>query len=152
MRVLFPFQALDDIHEAEAESAANEWRGSGKILIVDDEESVRILGQRVLSRAGFETLLAEDGRQALKIFKEHSDEICLVLLDMTMPYLNGLETYDQLRKIRKDIRTILCSGYNEQEIAGHELADGLAGFIKKPFRVESLITAVREVLAERKRE
>ncbi len=149
MRVLFPFQALEDTQEAENDVAAENWQGSGKILIVDDEESVRTLGQRVLSRAGFETLLAEDGRKAIKIFKEHSDEISLVLLDMTMPYLNGLETYDQLRKVRKDIRTILCSGYNEQEIAGHELAEGLAGFIKKPFRVESLIETIREVLTEK---
>ena len=75
------------------------WKGAGTILLVDDEESVRIMGTRMLERVGFEVLAASDGREALEIYRARPDDIALVLLDLTMPDLDGEETFRELRRI-----------------------------------------------------
>jgi PAS domain S-box-containing protein len=122
------------------------WRGSGTVLVADDEMTVRELARRVLERAGLEVLLAEDGKQALEIFRAHADEIRVVLLDMTMPHLDGEETFGEMRGLRPDVSVILSSGYSEQEATERFEGRGLAGFLQKPYRPSRLIDAMRSVL------
>ena len=122
-------------------------RVEGAILVVDDEETVRATVRRLLEHEGFRVLTAPDGRAGVEVFKEHASEIALVLLDMTMPHLDGSETYRELRRIRSDVRVILTSGYSEQEAVSKFAGKGLAGFLQKPFRIQELIALVEEVLS-----
>lgn len=127
-------------------SAPQGWRGSGTVLLVDDEETIRALGKRMLERFGFSVLMACDGREALHVFEEHRDHIACVLLDLTMPHMDGEEAFRELRRIRPDIRIILSSGYNEQEVSQRFLGKGLAGFIQKPYQLASLEQILKQVL------
>ena len=122
------------------------WRGSGTVLIVDDEKVIRDLGARILGRQGFEVLKAESGAQALELFRAHTEEIAVVLLDLTMPGLSGEETFRELRRIRPDVRVILSSGYNEQDAIDRFVGEGLAGFLKKPYSNADLVRKFADVL------
>jgi two-component system, cell cycle sensor histidine kinase and response regulator CckA len=81
--------------------------------------------------------------------REHVDEIVGVVLDLTMPVMDGEETFRQLRRIRKDVRVLLASGYNEQELASQFAGKGFAGFMHKPFQRKTLMTHLRSVLEEK---
>jgi CheY-like chemotaxis protein len=119
---------------------------AGAVLVVDDEEAVRNIGSRALGRVGFTVHLAADGREALDIFREKQDEILCVVLDMTMPHMDGEETFRELRRIRQDVRVILSSGYTEQDITNRFMGKGLAGFIQKPYRPGELVELIRQAL------
>jgi PAS domain S-box-containing protein len=125
------------------------WRGSGTILLVDDEEPVRIVTGRMLEHSGFKVLRASDGLEALELFRAHASEIDCVLLDLAMPRMDGEETFRELRRIRPGVRVVLASGYGDQEIAQRFRSAGLSGLIEKPFRTEELCAKLREVLAPR---
>ena len=122
------------------------WKTEGNVLVVDDEEMVRTLAKRVLAKVGFGVIAAEDGRRALDVFRAHSREITAVLLDMTMPGLDGEQTFHELRRIRPDIKVLLSSGYDAQEAVARLSRDGLAGFIHKPYLPEDLIQTLRAVI------
>ena len=121
----------------------NNWQGSGKILLVDDEASVRDIGVEMLTEVGFETITATDGRDALEKFQQHPD-IDAVILDLTMPKMDGEQCFRELRRLDPDIKVIMSSGYSEQEVSQHFLGKGLAGFIQKPYKLSTL----REVLQQ----
>jgi PAS domain S-box-containing protein len=121
------------------------WRGAGTILVVDDEETVRTVSARMLAAMGFHVLLASNGNEALEIFRPHRDEIVGVLLDLTMPQLDGAATFTQLRRIKPGIRVLLMSGFNEQDAINRFAGKGLAGFIQKPFKPETLRTRLRAI-------
>ena len=114
------------------------WKGAGTILLVDDEESVRLMGHRMLERVGFAVLTAVDGRKALEIYRERRDEIALVLLDLTMPDLDGEETFRELRRIDPRVRVVMSSGYTESEIAPRFAGKRLSGFLQKPYTLNTL--------------
>lgn len=122
------------------------WKGEGSILLVDDEVLVRETASRMLERLGFKVIQAVDGRDAVARFMEHSDQICCVLLDLTMPHMDGEECYRELRRIRNDVRVIMSSGYNEQDVTQRFLGKGLGGFIQKPYRMESLSRTLQNIL------
>ncbi len=121
-------------------------RGAGLVLVVDDELMVRSLAKRVLERFGFRVMTAEDGLQALEIFRPHASEIVAVLLDVTMPNLDGAETFREMRRLRPDVRVIMSSGYDECEATRKVAPEGLAGFLHKPYMPMDLIARVHEVL------
>lgn len=134
--------AAADRDEADLENVACE----GCVLIVDDEETVRIVAGEMLRTFGFEIATANDGVEGLKRFRELGDKIRLVLLDLTMPNMDGEETFREIRRISKSANVLLMSGFNEQE-AIHRFADkGLAGFIQKPFKTETLRTKIQAAL------
>ncbi len=99
-----------------------------------------------LERSGFEVLLAEDGREAVRIFEDRADDISVVILDMTMPHMDGEDTFRELRRIRPDVMVILSSGYNEREVTRRFVGKGTAGFIQKPYKPLDLVGMVRELL------
>lgn len=129
---------------AAAESAA--WHGTGGVLVIDDEESIRALTRHMLVKMGFEVSTASDGREGVEVFRDLAESNPLVLLDLTMPHLDGVATFALLRRIRPDVRVILMSGYNEQSIDTHFAGKGLVGFIQKPFRLSELRQLVRSVV------
>ncbi|MEM1180034.1 MAG: PAS domain S-box protein [Acidobacteriota bacterium] len=120
---------------------------TGTILVVDDEPGVRFLARMVLEEYGFTVLTAEDGRAALRLFEGQSDEIDLVLLDLTMPNMDGEQTLVALHDVRKDTRVLLSSGYSRHETMKRFEGREVAGFVPKPYEVESLVREVRRALA-----
>ena len=146
-KVLFPAvdEPANSIKSA-ANNEADDWQGSGTILLVDDEESVLSVGKRFVEKKGFEVLTAADGREGLEVFREHANAIVCVILDLTMPHMDGEAAYREIRRIRKDTPIIMASGYNEQEITQRFVGKGLAGFIQKPYQSRDLWIKLREVL------
>ncbi len=120
--------------------------GMGTILVVDDEEVVRQAAKAALERYRYEVVLAENGLHAVEILQRMSQEIALVLLDMTMPVMSGEEALERFREIRPDIRVIVSSGYNEVEAIRHFTGKGIAAFIQKPYTSAQLAEKVKSVL------
>lgn len=131
----------------EPKSIPATWRGSGTILLVDDEESVREVTREVLKQFGFTVLVACDGREAVDCFKQHAAEISCVLLDMAMPRMNGAETYEELRQIRPNIPIILASGYSSRDITDRIEMGPLTAFLGKPYQLQTLHEKLRDVMA-----
>jgi nitrogen-specific signal transduction histidine kinase/CheY-like chemotaxis protein len=127
-------------------------RGSGTVLVVDDEEIVRDVAQQTLEQAGYRVLTAADGAEGVRTFVENKDEISLVLLDMTMPGLGGEESFRVLRGLRSGIRVLLSSGYDEQEVTSRFESPSPDGFIQKPYRPADLLARIRDVLSAPNRE
>ncbi len=117
------------------------------VLVVDDEETVRTIACKVLEREGCRTLAAEDGLEGLRVFEAHAAEIDLVLLDLTMPHLDGEEVFRVIRGLRPELPVILTSGYNEQDTLARFAGKGLAGFLQKPWTARELIAIASNTLA-----
>lgn len=116
--------------------------------MVDDEETVRTTTTRMLQVLGFTVLTANDGYEGVERFREHAADITAVVLDLTMPRMNGEEVFRELRMLQPDVRVLLMSGFNEQEAVHRFLGKGLAGFLQKPFRVPNLRAKLKEMLGE----
>ena len=123
----------------------DDWQGNGTVLLVDDEETVRGIGVAMLKELGFRPVTANDGREALSVFLATPDIAC-VILDLTMPHMDGEQCFRELRRIKPDVKVIMSSGYNEQEVTQKFIGKGLAGFVEKPYRLSTLKTALRAIL------
>ncbi len=145
-RVLFPVAGEHATKPTVEETPVTEWRGSGTILVADDEDNVRRVTTAVLERFGLDVITAEDGRDAVEKFREQADSIDAVILDMTMPHMDGDEAFQEMRKIRPEVRVILTSGYTERETLNRLEEGHLAAFIQKPYSPLSLIQQLREIL------
>ncbi len=121
---------------------AVEPRSMGRALVVDDEPSIRAVTRSLLERQGFVVDEAENGEHALRIFTASPHDFALVLLDLTMPGMDGEETFRALRAVHADVRVLLMSGYHEREVTQRFLDSGLAGFLQKPFRAEQFFHMV----------
>jgi PAS domain S-box-containing protein len=142
IRVLFPACAVDRF-DAVAWSDAGSREGvhkafSGTVLVVDDEEAVRTFCETCLKRLGFRVLSAADGEEALEVFIRHAEEIACVLLDLTMPRLDGVSTFRRLKQLRPGVRVLLSSGYDELDVSQRFTSEGVAGFIQKPYVLQDL--------------
>jgi CheY-like chemotaxis protein len=122
------------------------WRASGTVLVADDDEGACVLMAETLERAGLSVLRAEDGAQAAEIFREHADEIRLVVLDRTMPGGSGAGALEDIRRIRRDVPVLLVSGYSQENSAQRFAGKQVDGFLQKPFLPEALLERVRDLL------
>jgi len=123
----------------------DDWQGSGTVLLVDDEETVRGIGAEMLKQLGFTPITANDGLEALAIFKS-TPGIAFVILDLTMPRMDGEECFRELRLLDPSVKVIMSSGYNEQEVTQRFAGVTLSGFIHFPYKLSVLVDAVRKVL------
>ncbi len=119
----------------------------GTLLLVDDESSIRDIGKTMLEKTGYTVILSSDGREALDIFRERHKEIDCVILDLTMPHMDGEETFREMRRVQNDVCVIISSGYNKQDVTRRFIGKGLAGFIQKPYRLSELIAKLKEVIS-----
>ncbi len=122
------------------------WQGGGTVLLVDDEPAICKVGSTMLQRLGFETIVAENGIEALNIFQQQGHEIDLILLDVSMPLMDGREACSRLRAIRHDVPILLCTGYDEKEMPHEPIEGHPVGFLQKPFDMQILSTKLREAL------
>lgn len=144
VKVLFPGCA--PVAAETGDSRETNWVGSGTILVADDEDHIRRLVKAMLDRTGFNVLLAADGAEAIAIYRELAEQIDCVLLDLTMPQLGGEATFQEMRRIREDVKVILSSGYSERDVVERFIGKGLAGFIQKPYQLQALVDAIRRVI------
>jgi PAS domain S-box-containing protein len=146
-KVLFPAMGVGQVPE-NADVQGTYEGNNQTVLIVDDEESVRNTARNTLQRRGYRTLEARDGREAIEVFREVAQKITLVLLDLTMPYMNGEEVLRELKIIHPEVRVLLSSGFNEVEAVRRFTGKGLAGFLQKPYRAAMLAETVKRIIAE----
>ncbi len=122
------------------------FRGTETVLLVDDEDMIIDIGEKILKMMGYEVITAISGREALRLYKENQAKIDLVVLDMIMPGMSGGETYDRLKGINPNVKVLLSSGYSMDGQASEILKRGCSGFIQKPFRMSHLSQIIREIL------
>jgi len=119
---------------------------SATILVADDEVSVKNLMVRYLSKIGFNTITASNGKEALDIFVKNPDLFSLVILDLTMPVMDGVSTFEEMTKIKPDVKVIICSGYDEHEII-ERFKRNLPprAFLKKPYDYLTITNLIRNL-------
>ncbi len=117
------------------------------ILLVDDESLMQELGRELLEENGYRVMVAGDGVEAIKLFRNHYHEIDLVILDLLMPKLDGGQTYIEMKKIKPDVKAFFCTGYTPQEIIGALLEEESLRALQKPFRPAEFVQTVRDMLA-----
>jgi len=142
-KLLFPSASGAEDLVSQQGPAKARWRGAGTILVVDDEESVRSAAAMMLKKMGFGVALACDGRDAIKVFQAEPNRFDLILMDLTMPHVDGEFAFAELRRIRENVRVVLMSGFNEQEAISRFTGKGLASFLQKPFGYEELSATVQ---------
>jgi CheY-like chemotaxis protein len=122
--------------------------GHETILLAEDDVAVRDLAKQVLVKAGYQVFVAANGREAVSLFARHVAEVDLLLMDVVMPDLGGLDAVDLIRKIRPDVPAILASGYDDRAVGGDDISSRGLGLLRKPFGRVELLRAIREALAE----
>jgi len=144
IRILFP--ALENIRAESGAAADTRVAGvplaSGTVLVVDDEEIVRMVCKEMVEAMGLSVLTAVDGRDAVDVFTRHADSISHVILDLSMPNMDGMAAFTELVRIKPGLKVILSSGYDEQDSLQRLSGPGLAGFIQKPYSLQNLRDAL----------
>lgn len=120
--------------------------GEGTILVIDDEPVIRELASEILKDCGYSVLTAAEGTEAVAIYRENGQSIKLVLLDLTMPGMSGIETFAELQKIDPDVTVLMSSGFVHDERIGKAASSGAAGFIHKPYTMDKLSETVHRIL------
>jgi two-component system cell cycle sensor histidine kinase/response regulator CckA len=123
-------------------------RGKETVLLVDDEDMIIDVAQRMLDKLGYKVFTARDGKEAVEVFRKHKEKIDVIVLDMIMPKMSGGEAFDQMKKIVPDIKVLLSSGYSINGQASEILNRGCNGFIQKPFNLQNLSKSLRTILEE----
>ena len=146
-QVLFPASSQRGAIDAQRRKAPAGWAWQDKtILVIDDESTVLRVAKASLESHGFRVLQAENGSQGIDLFREHQDRIAAVLLDLTMPEMDGEEVLRHLQQISPAVKVILSSGFNEAEAIRRFSSNALAGFIQKPWTALALSTKISDIL------
>ncbi len=140
------FLPLHDGRPTPPDAARRVVTGTGGVLLVDDEELLRVIGQEMLEGFGYTVFVAEDGTQALQVFEQHRDDIALVLMDVIMPKMGGKETFLQLRERAPHLKVLFCSGFLMEGGEAELLELGGVGFIQKPFNRSELSSMVAKAM------
>jgi CheY-like chemotaxis protein len=149
-RVFLPVSAEEILRQPDKAAQPLAIEGGGTILLVEDEEMVRDMAKRMLTRMGFAVLEAKDGVEAVEVFRQRQNEISCVLCDLTMPRMNGWETLTALRKLAPDIPVILASGYDEAHAMAGDHPELPQVFLGKPYMLKGLSEAISNALVSKK--
>jgi len=122
------------------------FRGTGTILIIDDDETILDVSKLILEQSGFTVLTAVNGKEGIDIFSKNYSNICVVILDVVMPVFSGKETYIKLKEIDQDVKVLLTSGFAENERIKKIMDMGVKSFIQKPFTLNQLLIAIKNLL------
>jgi len=146
VKLLFPAMDGKDARAMPGATTQVSLQRRGTVLVVDDEDVVRGVAARILGSYGFDVILANDGREGVARFSERRAEIVAVLMDLTMPQMDGVDAFREIRSLDETMPVLLMSGYNEQDAVMRFAGKGLAGFVQKPFTVEMLRERLMSVL------
>ncbi len=122
--------------------------GTGSILVVDDEQIVRDLYHTLLTEHGFRVKICRDGREALDWYRKHAGDIDLIILDMVMPHINGIDCFKAMREINPEAKALIATGFDFSKRTQTIMTRGVRGFLQKPFDEKALLGLVNEILDE----
>ena len=125
-------------------SADGEWRGSGIVLLAEDIEIIRLYAKEVIEATGLDCVLAADGQEALDVFQSDPDRFKLVILDLKMPRLGGLDAFREMQRLRPDVQAVMMSGYGLQDASSISPGKGPVGFLTKPFAERDMIALLKK--------
>jgi two-component system cell cycle sensor histidine kinase/response regulator CckA len=148
--IFLPASGKEAIEDEEVGSSII--KGSGTILLIDDEKMILDVGRELLEELGYTALPVMSGQEAIDVFKENRDGVDLIIMDMIMPGLSGSETFDRLKEIKPDAKILLSSGYSIDGQATNILRRGCNGFIQKPFNMNQLAEKIQKIFANRQDE
>jgi CheY-like chemotaxis protein len=143
-KVFFP--ATEEEVQEDAKIMTELVKGTGTVLLVDDEEPLLDVGKELLEAMGYHVLAAKDGNEAVEIYREHEGDIDIVVLDMIIPGMGGGEVYDRLRETNPNVKVLLSSGYAIDGEASKIIERGCNGFIQKPFHMKELSDKMNEII------
>lgn len=147
MMVLLPSVVSSRWSGEEAhESPGQNWKGHGTVLLVDDEEFVRNVGRQILEKMGFSVKSARNGEEALDIFRRSPGDLSAVLLDHSMPRMNGIRCFELMRRHDDSVPIILCSGFTGEQVMEEYGEKGPDSFLRKPYRMNELRNVMREII------
>jgi len=141
-RVYIPISGKEILLEQKKPMVPEKIKESKTVLLIEDEKMVRQITKNMLIRLGYSVLEAEDGVEAVEIFKHHQEKISCVLSDLTMPRMNGWETLTQLRRIRAHLPVILASGYDKEKVMAEKHLERPQVFLNKPYQMVTLKDAL----------
>jgi signal transduction histidine kinase/CheY-like chemotaxis protein len=143
--ILLPREAASQV-APRPQPEAEEEHVRKRVLVVDDEPTVRKILGLILETAGFDVARAADGFEAIEVLRRQTQAIDCVLLDLTMPHLGGEETFRELRRIRPDLPVVLSSGFTEQEVLDRFEGESFAGFVQKPALAKTVIAKIQAAI------
>ena len=149
-RLYFPVinEGPSNTAKADSEDSLDTKRKNATILIADDEKYIRDLATKMLTIAGYSVLLAQNGREAIDMFREKIDSISCIILDLTMPELDGVEALAELREISYTVPIIISSGYCEDDIEERFKNKNISGFLQKPYQITEIVTTIKKALEQ----
>jgi CheY-like chemotaxis protein len=124
--------------------------GTETILLVDDEESIRQLGQEMLGSFGYTVLTVPDGEGALELYEKENEHVDLVILDLSMPGMGGKRCLEKLVEMNPRVKVIIASGYSFNGPSKDAIDAGAKGFVGKPYEVRQMLQVIREVMDNKK--
>jgi signal transduction histidine kinase/CheY-like chemotaxis protein len=133
---------ISEYDEMRLTAPSEPWRGSGTILLAEDEEQIRMVAKELLQIIGFTVIEASNGKEALELYQKHVPDISLVITDMGMPNMNGYELFHELKKLNTNLPIVISSGFGDVAVSSHIAPEDIAGIISKPYTFDLL----REVL------
>lgn len=145
--IYFPFTNEGEV-DLEKMDGPLSYKGTGKVLVIDDEDIILKLASSVLKRCGFTPLTANGGEEGLKLFKEHAAGIKAVVLDMSMPHMSGKEVYIRLKEIDPQVKTVISSGFEHDDRVKEVFALGANIFLHKPYNYTDMVIKLQELLSE----
>ncbi len=144
-KLFFPAQALG-AGERQVPRVGIGWRGRGVLLVVDDEASARAVARGLAEACGFQVLEATDGQEALGLFELRHGELTAVLMDLTMPHMDGRRAFLRMHEINPRVPVVMTSGYSEEDVVTDFLGRGLAGFLAKPYQSCQFMAVLRQAI------
>ena len=135
------FTSFEEQHHVHSSATAERKK---RILFVDDEETLRVLGKALLEHLGYEVVLATNGLEAVEVYQHK--KIDIVITDISMPEMSGVELFRCIQELDPSAVVILCSGYDMAHEVGIALDDGAYGFLSKPFSIDALGTMIADAL------
>jgi nitrogen-specific signal transduction histidine kinase/ActR/RegA family two-component response regulator len=146
--ILLPIAQADVLVEKEKDLTVSADSGHGSILLVDDEEMIRKMAESLLVYLGYEVHTCRDGAEAVSYYADHGKEINLVIMDMIMPVMNGMDAFLELKRINPSVKVLISSGFSASGEAHEMLKLGIIDFIGKPYRLTELANKVKKVITE----
>jgi CheY-like chemotaxis protein len=135
--------------EGAAPAGPPAWRGGGTLLVVDDETDARAVARAMGTHLGFQVVEASDGEEAVAIFQRRPGEFAMVLMDLTMPRMDGREAFLRMREIDPKVPVVLTSGFSENDVLIDFAGRGLAGFLPKPYQRSQFEQILRQAMEPR---
>ena len=147
-KVLPEEQQIPDRPESSLYDTTKTKTGVEQVLIIDDDEFMLQITEDILSRLGYDPITAANGKSGIEAYEKCKDKAAIVILDLMLPDLGGDEVFDELRKINPDINVLLVSGFKRDPRIADLLIRGCDGFLKKPYSIEELSQAIRDIIDE----